>query len=194
MAEHLPPHGKCWMNSCFAFSLPLKLSLSQSMSLLTFTLPILFLIPSGEDEKATCVGLSCWLELNHGTLLLHKRKSDKCFTHCNFHLDHKSRISEKWSLKALLYGVYIIRCSARLCWRFYTARLCPWGRRQLIYSTPEAFSVLLPSSLQVPCSLLAPSTCLHSASPSVYFSAAGAGITLTGRLCGSAASHCDLLH
>lgn len=121
----------------------------------------------------------------HGTLLLHKRKSDKCFTHWNFHPDCKYSISEVWSLKVLLYEVYSIKHSARLCWRYYTARLGLWGRRQLIYSIPEVFSALLPSSLQVSCSLLASSTCPHSASPSVYFSAAGAGITLTGRLCGS---------
>lgn len=72
--------------------------------------------------------------------------------------------------------------------------VCEKGGSSNIYSVPEASSSSLSTILQVSCSLLAPSTSPHPASPSVYFSTAEAGITLTGRLCGSAASHCDLLH
>ena len=53
VAEHLPANGKRRMNSLFcfallvrvAFALPIKLSLSQPTSFLTFTLPILSPIP-----------------------------------------------------------------------------------------------------------------------------------------------------
>lgn len=60
--------------------------------------------------------------------------------------------------------------------------VCEKGGSSNVYSVLEASSSLLSSILQVSCSLLAPSTSPHPASTSVYFSAAGTGITVTGRL------------
>jgi len=51
-----------------AFALPVKLALSQSTSLLTFTLPILSPILLGGKWTSSCVVLSCLLGLNHTTL------------------------------------------------------------------------------------------------------------------------------
>jgi len=51
--------------ACMAFALPVKLSLSQPMSFLTFTLPVLSLIPPRAEQASGCVGLSCRPGLNH---------------------------------------------------------------------------------------------------------------------------------
>ena len=55
---------------CVAPPLTIKLSLSQSMSFLTFTLPVLPPIPSGEWASG-CVVLRCRLGLNHNILPAH---------------------------------------------------------------------------------------------------------------------------
>ena len=71
-AEHLPADGRWWMNSslCSActcsFALPIKLSLSQPRSFLTFTLPVLSPIPPrGREQGSGCAGPSCQLGLTH---------------------------------------------------------------------------------------------------------------------------------
>jgi len=56
------------------FALPIKLSLSQLMSFLTFALLILSLIPmrgGGEGRVSGCVVLGCWLGLNHDNHIGH---------------------------------------------------------------------------------------------------------------------------
>ena len=50
-----------------AFALPIKLSLSQPMSFLTVTPPILFPLPTGEEWESSCVVLTWWLGLIHST-------------------------------------------------------------------------------------------------------------------------------
>ena len=58
------PRGSSEWILCFAllawvaFALPIKLSLSQPMSFLTFTLPILSLTPQGGSERAAVWGLA----------------------------------------------------------------------------------------------------------------------------------------
>ena len=75
MAGHLPADGKQWMNSlfrfacsCESFALPIKLSLCQPTSFLTFTLLILSPVPLKGEWVSSCVGLSCLRGLNHDTL------------------------------------------------------------------------------------------------------------------------------
>ena len=53
--------------ACTAFALPIKLSLSQPMNFLTFTLPILSPILTQGEWASRHVGLSCRLGLNHDT-------------------------------------------------------------------------------------------------------------------------------
>ena len=53
--------------ACVAFALPIKRSLSQCMSFLTFTLPVLSSIPTRGEWASGCVVLSCLLGLNHNT-------------------------------------------------------------------------------------------------------------------------------
>ena len=50
---------------CTAFALPIKLSLSQLTSFLTFTLPILSSIPPGGQPVSSWVVPGCWLGFNH---------------------------------------------------------------------------------------------------------------------------------
>lgn len=63
MAEHLSVHGKWWMFSLFYFSLLIKLSLSQPISFLTFTLVIFSTIPVW--RKWENLYGAWWLQLNH---------------------------------------------------------------------------------------------------------------------------------
>lgn len=73
MAKLLPSHGEQWNNFLFclfawvAFAFPIKLSLSQSMNFLPFTLPIPALIPLVGEWESGCVRLGCWLWFNHGS-------------------------------------------------------------------------------------------------------------------------------
>ena len=67
MAEHLPANGSSEWIPCFvllactAFALPIKLSLTQPTCFLTFTLPILSLIPPGAGERAAgWCWAACW--------------------------------------------------------------------------------------------------------------------------------------
>ena len=53
---------------CAAFALPIKLSLSQTMSFLTVILPILSPVPTQREGASSCMGLSCRLGLNHNML------------------------------------------------------------------------------------------------------------------------------
>ena len=70
MAEQLSADGKQWINSlfCFAcmcgFALAIKLSLSQPLSFLIFTLLILSPIPLWGEWASGYVVLSCWVGLN----------------------------------------------------------------------------------------------------------------------------------
>jgi len=61
MAEHRPAHWKQRMDSLFCFAsasaLPIKLSLSQPVSFLTFTIPILSPIQPGGSERVAVWGL-----------------------------------------------------------------------------------------------------------------------------------------
>ena len=50
---------------CPAFVLPINLSLSQPMSFLAFTVPILFAIPPWGEQENDCLVLSCQLGSNH---------------------------------------------------------------------------------------------------------------------------------
>jgi len=70
MAEHLPASVKREKNSlfcfaCVAFALPIKLSLSQPTSFLTFSLPTLSAIPLYGKRASSCVALHCQLGLHH---------------------------------------------------------------------------------------------------------------------------------
>jgi len=48
----------CFAYARVAFALPIKPSLSQSLSFLTFTLPTLFPIPAGGSEQEAAWGLA----------------------------------------------------------------------------------------------------------------------------------------
>lgn len=61
------------MNSLFCFAV--KLSLSQAMRFITFTLPILSFIPL-EDSEWLC-GVSCQLGLNHSPSILQQSGTRK---------------------------------------------------------------------------------------------------------------------
>lgn len=50
---------------CMAFVYPIKLFLSQPMSILAFTLSVFSLISSVEERVRDCVGFDGWLGLNH---------------------------------------------------------------------------------------------------------------------------------
>lgn len=63
MTEHLPVHGKWWMYSLLYFSLLIKLSFSQTISFLIFTLGIFSTIPVRRRWESVCGAF--WLWLNH---------------------------------------------------------------------------------------------------------------------------------
>lgn len=72
MAGQLPVHGKWWMHYLFYFSLLIKLSLSQSITFLIFTLVIFSTIPVW--RKWENLYGACWLQLNHYKLFKNVRK------------------------------------------------------------------------------------------------------------------------
>lgn len=53
-----------------AVAFPIKLFVSQPTSFLLFTLLILSPVLLVGEQVSDCVGLGCWLGLNHDTLLL----------------------------------------------------------------------------------------------------------------------------
>ena len=61
-AERIPCFA---LLACMAFTLPIKLSLSQPTSFFTFTLLILSPIPLWGKWVSECMELGCWLGLNH---------------------------------------------------------------------------------------------------------------------------------
>lgn len=104
----LPAMGSGELTPCFAllvcvaFASPIKLSLSQATSYLTFSLLIVSLMPLVEEWVSGCLGLGCWLGSNHDTVIF--RQNWPAVTSCPSIWE----LSEKHFVLWLIDGVYFV--------------------------------------------------------------------------------------
>lgn len=62
-----------YFDLCAAFAFSIKLSISQPMSFIPFTFPILYPVPLSGDWVNACVGLSSWPRLSYNRPLSEKQ-------------------------------------------------------------------------------------------------------------------------